>query len=163
MTRRTRRLRHWKQRFDPNAKFIWRTSKLWDGKMTVPGEEVDPEFAANKRNRNKLRNLWESGMIELAEFKPVKDVTTGEREADEPVSNEPVAKAEKLAKEKWVATNDLEGETFKTKKAAEAWYDELAAKAEEVLDDDTPFETETDETETDETETDETEDPDFLN
>ena len=61
----TRRLRHWKQRYAPNAAFIWRRRMLFGGKDYEPGEQIPPELAANK---SKLRRFWEGQIIELAEF-----------------------------------------------------------------------------------------------
>lgn len=109
---RVRRLRHWKQRFDPNAKFVWRTVKLFGGKETVPGEPLPEDFVNNPRNRNKIFRLWEAGMIELAEFKAVKNTLTGEREE---ATIDPV---DLLVKEgnKWTVIGS--DETFRTKKEA---------------------------------------------
>ena len=53
------RLRHWRQRFNPNAAFVWRRSRRFGGGNTVPGEVVPPMKA------HKLRNFWEAGVIEL--------------------------------------------------------------------------------------------------
>ena len=61
----TRRLRHWKQRYEPNAAFIWRRRLLFGGKTYEPGERIPAELAANK---SKLRRFWEGQIIELAEF-----------------------------------------------------------------------------------------------
>ena len=44
----TRRLRHWKQRYAPNAAFIWRRRILFGGKTYEPGEQIPAELAANK-------------------------------------------------------------------------------------------------------------------
>ena len=61
----TRRLRHWKQRYAPNAAFIFRRRMLFGGKICHPGEQIPAELAANKA---KLRRFWEGQIIELAEF-----------------------------------------------------------------------------------------------
>lgn len=68
-----RKLRHWKQRFDKNAAFIWRRRMLYRGTLTIPGTPI-PELLAN--NRTKLRRFWESKVIELAEF-DAPNVATG--------------------------------------------------------------------------------------
>ena len=61
----TRRLRHWKQRYAPNAAFIWRRRIFFGGKTYEPGERIPDELVANKA---KLRRFWEGQIIELAEF-----------------------------------------------------------------------------------------------
>ncbi len=68
-----RKLRHWKQRFDQNAAFIWRRRMLYRGTLTIPGTPI-PELLAS--NRTKLRRFWESKVIELAEF-DAPNVATG--------------------------------------------------------------------------------------
>jgi len=71
---RIRSLRHWKQRFDPNAAFVWRKNVIWAGEQMEAGMEIPEELAAN---RTKLKRFWESGYIELAEFEEP-DVLTGQ-------------------------------------------------------------------------------------
>lgn len=56
-------LRHWRQRWDPDAKFVWSRPLLWHGEKSVPGEPAPIELVANKR---KLRAFWERGVIHLA-------------------------------------------------------------------------------------------------
>lgn len=68
-----RTLRHWKQRFDKNAAFIWRRQLLFQGVLTKPGDPI-PEILAE--NATKLRRFWESKVIELAEF-DTPNVATG--------------------------------------------------------------------------------------
>ena len=63
--RKVRKLRHWKQRFDKNAAFIWRKPVFWMGEEVKVADPI-PEELAN--TPNKLRRFWESGIIELAEF-----------------------------------------------------------------------------------------------
>ena len=60
-----RRLRHWKQRYAPNAAFIWRRRLLFNGTLYEPGDQIPAELVANK---SKLRRFWEGQIIELAEF-----------------------------------------------------------------------------------------------
>ena len=69
-----RKLRHWKQRFNKNAKFIWRKAILFDGEKTEMGAPIPESLDANK---TKLRRFWEAGTIELAEFE-APDVATGQ-------------------------------------------------------------------------------------
>ena len=61
-----RKLRHWKQQFEPNAKFVWRRAMRWNKHDFVAGEPV-PEWLQEQLGR-RLRRFWESNMIELAEF-----------------------------------------------------------------------------------------------
>ena len=58
-----RKIRHWKQRFDPNAALICRRLMVWDGVSYEPGDVIPEGLAANKA---KLRRFWESQWIELA-------------------------------------------------------------------------------------------------
>lgn len=67
MIARPRRLRHWKQQFDPNSQFIWRRSTLFNGVQFEAGD-VLPDDVIRKMGVNKLRRLWQSGRIELQEF-----------------------------------------------------------------------------------------------
>ena len=52
-----RKLRHWKQRFDKNAKFVWRKFVTYDGEQYVPGDDIPEKLAESK---TKLRRFWES-------------------------------------------------------------------------------------------------------
>lgn len=135
---RVRRLRHWKQRFDPKAKFVWRTAKLFNSEMTVPGEPLPKDFVDNPRNRNKIRSLWEAGMIELAQFDEVTNVLTGERKSATVEAT--IDPADLLVKDgnKWTVTGS--DETFRTKKEAIAHAETLpAAGVEKSEDEDTEF------------------------
>jgi hypothetical protein len=66
-------LRHWKQRFDPKADFIWtaaipigdRDPKTGELPRSVPGEPVDKE-----RFGKKLAALWVARKIALAVWPP---------------------------------------------------------------------------------------------
>ena len=80
----TRSLRHWKQRFNKNAKFVWRRSIVYAGIQTVVGKSI-PKILAD--SPTKLRRFWESSVIELAEFE-APNVLTGQR-------LKPLTKAEK--------------------------------------------------------------------
>ena len=113
MQRKVRTLRHWKQRFNKNAKFVWRRSLTFQGKRTKIGDEIPDTLADNP---TKLRRFWESSVIELAEFEDP-DVTTGQ------VAEVETPEPEKQGNSKW----SIEGldEVFKTKKAAKAaWLEE---------------------------------------
>jgi RTX calcium-binding nonapeptide repeat (4 copies) len=73
MLKRIRKLRHWKQRYDPTAKFVWRRSVTWDGEPMVIGAEIPASLA---ENRTRLRRFWASNIIELLAFDEP-DVVTG--------------------------------------------------------------------------------------
>lgn len=73
-----RKLRHWKQRFDKNAKFIWRRPIVFQGNKVREG---DPIPQALENNPTKLRRFWESKVIELAEF-AAPNVATGQVPAE---------------------------------------------------------------------------------
>lgn len=77
MRKPTRRLRHWKQRWNKNAEFIWAKQVTWMGEPTVPGKPIPAELVAMP---TKLRRFWESKVIELAEF-DAPNVATGQVEA----------------------------------------------------------------------------------
>jgi len=65
--RKVRLLRHWKQQFDRNAKFMWRRPCTWGTTEFMPGDLVTDEVAG-EMGPNKLRRFWEASYIELAEF-----------------------------------------------------------------------------------------------
>lgn len=69
------RRRHWKlkKRYDPDAKFVWVRPYRWDGVMPAPGDPIPESLFLNK---NKLRNFWESGVIEMEGFQ-APNVLTG--------------------------------------------------------------------------------------
>lgn len=69
-----RSLRHWKQRFNKNAKFIFRRAVTYRGRWYRVGSPLPKELAASP---TKLRRFWESGYIELAEFE-APNVATGQ-------------------------------------------------------------------------------------
>ena len=76
--RKVRKLRHWKQRFDKGAEFIWRKAVTWQGKAVKLGTPIPVSL---KNNRAKLRRFWEAHVIELAEFEEPQNVLTGKAEA----------------------------------------------------------------------------------
>lgn len=89
-----RTLRHWKQQFEPGAKFIWRRKSKWAGVTYESGTPLDPEIIPNKA---KLRRLWEAGRIELAQFTAPKNVTSGRDKARSPSYEEPLKNAKEYA------------------------------------------------------------------
>ena len=70
------RHRHWKQRFNPNANFIWRRSATIDGKVMKAGMPVPKVVTENRR---KLLRFWGAKWIELADFE-APNVATGQVE-----------------------------------------------------------------------------------
>lgn len=75
MRKKVRTLRHWKQRFDKNAEFIWRRPITWQGKLVTAGDPIPKDLQENK---TKLRRFWEARVIELAQFEEP-DVLTGQK------------------------------------------------------------------------------------
>jgi hypothetical protein len=61
-----RRVRHWKQRFNPAAAFVWARHLVFEGKAKKPGQKV----TKSKISRNKLARLWYARFIEEASWKP---------------------------------------------------------------------------------------------
>lgn len=67
------RIRHWKQRWDPTAEFVFakrlRMGGGSGGAFVVPGDPVTPEMR-ERMGVARLRRWWEAGVIQLAEFDP---------------------------------------------------------------------------------------------
>lgn len=103
MRKKVRTLRHWKQRFNKNADFIWRRPIIWQGENMEPGDPI-PEALA--KNPTKLRRFWESRVIELAEFEEP-DVLTGQK-PQAPVVKEPETL---LGSDTQLSELDINGET----------------------------------------------------
>ena len=120
-----RKLRHWKQRFDKNAKFIWRRAVKYGGKRVEIGSAVPEDMAPTK-----LKRFWEANIIELAEFE-APNVATGQRvEPAEPVGSElPEGVTVKPGKGSWfqvhVAGEDVV-HRVNGKRALAKFLDELA-------------------------------------
>jgi hypothetical protein len=74
MARKVRKLRHWKQRWNKNAAFVWRKRIKYAGELTEPGSPIPEDL---QKAPTKLRRFWESQTIELAEFEEP-DVATGQ-------------------------------------------------------------------------------------
>jgi len=91
-----RRLRHWKQRFNKDAEFIFRRPMKFEGVNHQAGDPI-PEVLFN--NKTKLKRFWEAKAVELAEFE-APDVATGAlpepevEQIDPPVSEEEPTDAE---------------------------------------------------------------------
>lgn len=125
--RAVRKLRHWKQQFDPKAKFIWRKAVQWHGENVTIGTEIPADLANDKR---KLKVFWEAKVIELFEFDDVANALTGERRSQrakaEAVENAdgPKPKTDKELEElltkdgnSWLVQG-VEDKKFRTKKEA---------------------------------------------
>ena len=98
-----RRLRHWKQRFKPGAKFIWRTCTIYAGKKYLPGDTIPKDLDGRP---TKLRRFWESRRIELAEF-GVPDVATGQvAKSKKPVKPVKPVKPAKTDNDDWLGEED---------------------------------------------------------
>lgn len=81
--------RHWRQRFEPNARFIWRRRINWNGEWTTPGEPIPDDLANNPK---KLRVLWDTHRIEIAQWdEEVEAEPVGESAADDAPITEPEA------------------------------------------------------------------------
>ena len=66
MTRqKVRTLRHWRQRFDPNAEFVFRRPSTYGGVQYQPGDVIPDKLKAAKM---RLQFMWRANRIELAEF-----------------------------------------------------------------------------------------------
>jgi len=77
--RRVRVLRHWKQRFDRDARMVFRKRTAWTQELQFePGDEVPPEII-EQMGPTKLRRFWEAHQIELHGFEDP-DVGTGQVE-----------------------------------------------------------------------------------
>lgn len=77
MRKQIRKLRHWKQRFNRNAEFVFRRKVTWGNRVYEPGDPIPKELQASP---TKLRRFWESRTVELAEFEDP-DVATGQKPA----------------------------------------------------------------------------------
>lgn len=115
------RLRHWRQKFDPNGKFVFRRSVFFLDRQYEPG---DPVPAEAKNMGAKLMNMWNANFIENAPPETV------ESDPDEEVKvTAEAAKAEEKPKKK-------RGRPSKADLAARA---EAEAKAKaEANEEDTP-------------------------
>lgn len=76
VVRAVRKIRHWKQRYDKNAAFVWRKNTTWTkqtpgkrGRQVVfPAGSVVPTWVREAMGGAKLRRFWEAHRIELLEF-----------------------------------------------------------------------------------------------
>lgn len=122
--RQVRKLRHWKQRFNENACFIWRRPTVFMGVPYNPGDKIPEEL---EQNKTKLRRFWESGRIELAEFDEP-NVATGQVD-DDPLKGLTVPEGVEVEKGKgtWyiVTVGDEEPVKLNGLKNVEAFFGQL--------------------------------------
>ncbi len=69
-----RKLRHWKQQYQKNARFVWRKATRWPnehgkGDTLYPAGSFVPVWVQATMGA-KLRRFWESNRIELYEVQP---------------------------------------------------------------------------------------------
>jgi len=93
-----RKLRHWKQRFLPNAAFCWRKNAQWprydaNGQFVesvdFPAGSALPRWVLEQMPGAKLERFWESGFIELLQFEEP-DVASGQLEERPPEPGVPI-------------------------------------------------------------------------
>lgn len=58
-------MRHWKQRFNPKADFVWNRPIVIEGRQFLKGDPIPKEILA-KINQHRLRRWWEARAIALA-------------------------------------------------------------------------------------------------
>ena len=122
MRRKVRTLRHWKQRFDKNAEFVWRRPLVYAGRAYRPGDSIPSDLGKNK---TKLRRFWESKTIELAQFED-RNVLTGLT-----ASEEMLRQLELMRIRERTATEDFEAADAADAADAEAaLVEELHSRAE---------------------------------
>jgi hypothetical protein len=107
-----RKIRHWKQRWDPRARFVWRKQTTWSSPghkaVTFPPGSVLEDWVIESMGAAKLRRFWESHRIELLEF----DVDTGRPTPPAPPPAAPAAKkasSKKTSSKKASTTKRAEG------------------------------------------------------
>jgi hypothetical protein len=129
MRKQVRKLRHWKQRFDKNAEFIWRRPTSYANKQYKPGDLIPDEL---KSNPTKLRRFWESTRIELAEFEDP-NVLTGQVDLIKPTDGIVV----ESGKGSWFIVTDPDGGQHKVngQRKLEKFLEKLKAEKAEMGDD----------------------------
>lgn len=124
------RLRHWKQRWDPDAplKFMkrLRMGDNPDKPFVYPGELVTDEMR-EKMGLARLRRWWDAGVLERADFDPTVRGGVGEVKAAPVVPRKSFAVHIVPASKGWyeVTAGDREPVKVRGKKKAEALANEL--------------------------------------
>lgn len=123
-----RKLRHWKQRFDRDAEFIWRRPIMYRGERVEVGSLVPDDLGPVKTKR-----FWEASTIELARFEEP-NVLTGQVEpprATEPRELPEGVTVRSTSRGSWFQVH-VAGEDkvhrVNGKRALAALLDELASK-----------------------------------
>ena len=122
-----RKLRHWKQRFQKDADFVWSKAVTWQGTQVKLGDKI-PEVLSN--NTNKVRRFWEAGVISLMDFS-APDVLTGQVPVD-PADVTVTGDLVKHSDRSWTVSGFDETYTSKKKAqaAVDAWMDAAQDEAE---------------------------------
>lgn len=116
-----RKLRHYKQRFRPGARFVWRKPTEWPnekgkGRTLFPSGSIIPDYVIKQMGRAKLGRFWASNRIELLEFDSP-NVLTGRVDINDPMQiKQAGGKKKKAAAKKPKAT--AKGNGAAKKKAA---------------------------------------------
>lgn len=130
--RRIRKLRHWKQQFDKDARFVWRRETLFAGTIYEAGTVIPDDLIP----KAKLRRFWEAGRIELYKFEDP-DVATGARkDADDELVIPEGVTVEK-AKGSWFLVKivgDEKDYKVNGKKALAKFIDELPESESDEID-----------------------------
>ena len=114
MAQKVRTLRHWKQRYNKNAKFIFRRPIVFGGVDYKAGDPIPKEL---ENNPAKVRRFWESQAIELAEFE-APNVATGQPEPEEntvEIEGLPEGIVVRKTGGPWFEVTDLDGDVHKVK------------------------------------------------
>lgn len=82
-----RRLRHWRQRFDPNAKFVFCKGTSYGGKWYEAGTEVPK---ALHTDHGRLKRFWETGFVQLFTTEAEEASEAVDEGLDDELSEEPI-------------------------------------------------------------------------
>ncbi len=135
MRKQVRKLRHWKQRWDRNADFVWSRRTIYAGVTYTPGDPIPDDLAARP---TKLRRFWESKRIELAEFE-APNVATGqaEPEPDADALDPPEGVTVTPGNGSWFTVGTADGDVnVNGRRALERLLGELRVEADEADDTD---------------------------
>ena len=117
-----RKLRHWRQRFNPKASFVFRRPISWGETEYKAGDRVPDDFP-----KKKLITFWESGRIELWEFDEPRGVLKSQSDgAVQGINYEDIPGYTVVSKGTWFHVTGPDGETKKVQGRAK--LDELLAE-----------------------------------
>ncbi len=124
-----RKMRHWKQRWQKDAKFVWSRPTTYGCHPYKPGDDLPEELM---KQPTKLRRFWESRRIELKDFE-APNVATGQTEDEQ--SKEPEGEVgvtvTKLKGPWYLVDTGLDKIKVKGKKARDQLLEELRLETEE--------------------------------